>query len=96
MSWEPIIQKLADGQPVTIRPKGQSMTPKIRSGEQITIVPVGRHRLETGLIVLAKVKGNHYLHLITAIDGDRIQISNNHGHINGWTTRDRVYGIVTR
>lgn len=31
----------------------------------------------------------------TAIEGDRYQISNNHGHINGWTTRTKIYGIVT-
>ncbi|WP_329274292.1 hypothetical protein [Streptomyces sp. NBC_00691] len=23
----------------------------------------------------------------------RVQISNNRGHINGWTSRDRVFGI---
>ncbi len=46
-------------------------------------------------MVPAKVKGRHYLHLGSAIGGDRIQISNNHGYVNGWTYRNKIYGIVT-
>lgn len=72
------------------------MTPRIQSGQKVTISPVGKIPIEPGMIVLAKVKGRHYLHLVSATDIARVQISNNHGHINGWTTLDRVYGIVTK
>lgn len=70
------------------------MTPRIKSGQEVTISPVGDANLTVGMVVLSKVKGRHFLHLISAIDVDRVQISNNHGHVNGWTHRNRVYGIA--
>jgi hypothetical protein len=45
-------------------------------------------------IVLVKVRGTVYLHLIKAIQGRRYQIGNNRGHINGWVGRDAVYGVA--
>jgi hypothetical protein len=38
------------------------------------------------------VKGTFYLHLVKAINGDTYQIGNNRGHINGWTSRNCIYG----
>lgn len=70
------------------------MTPRIKSGQEVTINPVDPMTVAVGDVVLSKVKGRYWLHLISAIEHDRIQISNNHGHVNGWTTRDRVYGKV--
>src|SRR5438128_8306752 len=35
-------------------------------------------------IVLRKVKGFQYLHLIRAAQGKRFQIGNNRGRVNGW------------
>jgi len=35
-----------------------------------------------------------YLHLITALEKDSVQIGNNHGRINGWTPQSNVYGRV--
>ena len=45
-------------------------------------------------IVLCKVKGHIYLHKISAINGNRFQISNNHKHVNGWVSRNCLYGKV--
>jgi hypothetical protein len=45
-------------------------------------------------VVLCKVHGTYYLHLITAKDGQRFQISNNKGHVNGWTKT--IFGKVTK
>lgn len=42
---------------------------------------------------LVRVAGTLYLHRVTAIAGQRMQIGNNRGRINGWTTRDRVFGL---
>lgn len=95
MSWPRIVERLNSGEVVKINPKGQSMTPRILSGDAVEIWPVADHgALKVGDVVLAKVKGRYYLHLISAIDGDRIQISNNHGHVNGWTHISKVYGWV--
>ncbi len=98
MSWPNIIKKLQSGESVTINPKGQSMTPRIKSGEEVTIIPIDQliSPLKPQLIVLARVHGNVYLHKITAVNGDKIQISNNHGYVNGWTSRDKIYGFVVK
>jgi hypothetical protein len=52
-------------------------------------------RLEVGDIVLARVAGAVYLHLVSAVDPARrrVQISSNRGRVNGWTGYDRVFGI---
>jgi hypothetical protein len=50
--------------------------------------------LEVGDIVLARVAGAVYLHLVSALANGRVQISNNRGRVNGWTGPDRVFGIA--
>jgi hypothetical protein len=59
------------------------MSGKIESGQFVTVAPVGNHVLKIGGIVLCKVNGIPYLHLVKAISRDRIQIGNNKGRING-------------
>ena len=72
------------------------MTPKVVSGSRVDLAPIhDTTTLKRGDIVLARVKGNVYLHLISALDARRVQISNNQGRVNGWTSRDKVYGIAT-
>lgn len=96
MGWaDQHIAKLQAGQTAQFRPKGNSMTGKISSGQLVTVVPVGEQQLEVGMIVLCRVKGNQYLHLISAIANGRIQISNNKNFVNGWTSPASIYGIVT-
>lgn len=68
------------------------MTPRIEPKQEITLIPIDR--IQVGDIVLAKVNGRYFIHLITAIEGDRVQISNNHKHVNGWTHKARIYGRV--
>lgn len=91
MNLTRVLEDLADG-PVTFKTRGNSMTPRIRSGDIVTVTPVDSADVKKGDVVLARVRGRLYLHLISATEKDRVQISNNHGHVNGWTTRDRVYG----
>ena len=69
------------------------MVPLIRSRQLVTVAPVDTARLEVGDIVLARVTGTVYLHRVTAIAGQRVQIGNNRGRINGWTSRARVFGL---
>lgn len=91
------IEALKEGKQVKFRPHGSSMTPRIESGNLVTVDSVvDEFELDVGDIVLCKVRGKIYLHLISKIGEDgRYMISNNHGHDNGWTTRDKIYGIVT-
>ena len=75
------------------RPRGNSMIGKISSGDLCTVEPVTKQtELKVGDIVLCKVNGKQYLHLIKAIQEDRYQIGNNRGFINGWTSRNCIYG----
>jgi hypothetical protein len=97
MGWAAhYIEKLKQGETVSFRPRGSSMTGKIESGQLCTVVPVDPASLEVGDIVLCKVNGTEYLHLIKAIQGPRFQIGNNRGRINGWITARSIYGRCTR
>ena len=71
------------------------MVPLIRSRQQVVVVPVDPSKLEVGDIVLARVAGTVYLHLVSSVDParKRVQISNNRGRVNGWTSHERVFGI---
>lgn len=70
------------------------MTGKVNDGDLVTVVPVNEEtELKAGDIVLCRVSGSEYLHLIKAIGADgRFQIGNNKGGINGWTSRSSVFG----
>ena len=69
------------------------MRPRIRSGQLCTVAPLDDPgALQVGDVVLCKVKGSQYLHLIKAIQGGRFQIGNNRGHINGWIGAGAIYG----
>jgi len=90
------IQVLREGKPVTIQPRGHSMEPKISSGDRVTITPCDSKTLDRGDIVLVRVQGSDYLHLIKGIKAGQVLIGNNKGHINGWTSINNVFGKVTK
>jgi phage repressor protein C with HTH and peptisase S24 domain len=86
-------EQLEKGETVQFRPRGNSMAPKINSGDLITVSPeLGE--LKKGDIVLCKVGGRYYVHLVKAIRKGQYQIGNNRGGINGWTSR--IFGKVTK
>jgi hypothetical protein len=92
MGWATgYIAKLAAGETVQFRPRGQSMRGRVDSGQLCTVVPAPEE-LEVGDIVLCKVRGREYLHLIKARQGERYLIGNNRGKINGWVRRGAIYG----
>jgi len=97
MSWAtPYIQKLQAGETVKFRPRGNSMQPLIQSGQLVTLCPVNRE-LVVGDVVLCKVAGKQWLHLVSAVGSDgRYQISNNKGHVNGWCRADNVFGLLVQ
>ena len=89
--------RVAEGRTVEFRPTGSSIVPLIRSRQLVTVAPVNPTTVEVGDIVLVRVAGTTYLHLVSAVDAGRgrVQISNNRGRINGWTNHARLYGICT-
>ncbi len=97
MGWaSAYIEKLVRGEPVSFRPRGNSMAGKIESGQLCTLEPVDPGSLRVGDIVLCKVRGREYIHLVKAIDGQRFQIGNNRGRINGWVSGSSIFGRCIR
>ena len=99
MGWaSKYIEQLQCGEVVQFRPSGNSMTPRIKSKQLVTVEPLGDAALAVGDIVLCKVNGREFLHLIRSSrrDGDEIvyQIGNNKGFINGWTKA--VFGRLSK
>lgn len=72
------------------------MKGKIESGQLCTVAPVDCSTLAVGDIVLCKVRGNEYLHLVKAINGERFQIGNNRGLVNGWIGTNSIFGKCIR
>lgn len=96
MGWASrYIANLQNGQTVNFRPHGNSMQGKIESGDLVTVDPIRLENVQVGDIVLCKVNGFEYLHLVKSIAQDgALQIGNNKGRINGWTRS--VYGKCSK
>lgn len=88
------LEDLQRGAILITRERGNSMSPRIKSGQQHKLIPVTWEDVHVDDIVYCKVKGRFYTHLVKAIDPIKgCQIGNNKGKINGWTKN--VYGKVT-
>eukprot|EP01116_Phalansterium_solitarium_P012140 TRINITY_DN28162_c0_g1_i1.p1 TRINITY_DN28162_c0_g1~~TRINITY_DN28162_c0_g1_i1.p1 ORF type:complete len:131 (+),score=0.69 TRINITY_DN28162_c0_g1_i1:94-486(+) len=88
-------ERLKAGERVTFRLGGNSMTPRIKRGQRCAYEPVrSTSDIKVGDAVFCRVGHMTVTHLVTAIQGDRVQISNNHGYVNGWTSIDQIFGKV--
>lgn len=86
---------LDEGREVVIQPKGQSMLPFIRGGQD-SVRLRKPERLKVGDIVLAHFNGNYIIHRIYAIDGENITLMGD-GNLQGveFGTSSEVKGVVT-
>ena len=98
MGWATTyIKKLQKGKTVQFKPRGNSMTPDIKSGQLVEVVPIApSEEIEAEDIVLCKVNGNEYLHFIKKAAHCSFQIGNAHGRINGWINREHIYGKLSK
>jgi hypothetical protein len=98
MGWaRAYIEQLQRGHAVQFRPRGQSMRGRIESGQLCTVVPLAPDdAIAVGDIVLCRVRGADYLHLVRAIRGRQFQIGNNRGGINGWVGARQLFGRCIR
>lgn len=106
MGWaDNYIEKLKKGEEVSFRPRGNSMTPKIKSGQLVTLSPdISDLKGNDKDVVLCQVGQKQYLHFVRSIRrhcGKEVseyyniyQIVNARGWCNGFTTK--VYGKVIR
>ncbi|HML20766.1 MAG TPA: S24 family peptidase [Aggregatilinea sp.] len=96
MGWATYaIEALQRGETVTIRPHGDSMRGRVNDEDRVTLKPAHLEQLAVGDVILVRVRGNIYLHLIKARNGNRFLIGNNRGRINGWVGPNAVYGVAT-
>lgn len=97
MGWATAhIEKLLAGETVSFRPRGNSMVPRIRSGQLCTVEPVKLADVKEGDVVLCKVNGSQYLHLVSAARPGQLQISNAKKFVNGWVGPNSVFGRLVR
>ncbi len=90
------IAKLQAGETVQFRPRGHSMTGRVNDRALCTVAPVDGP-LDVDDVVLCRVNGAQYLHLVLAKRGaDEYQIGNNRGGVNGWINRRGIYGRLIR
>jgi phage repressor protein C with HTH and peptisase S24 domain len=89
-------EHLMSGETCYVTGYGNSMTPILQSGQSVIVEPVSEEtELKKKDIVLCKVNGHYYLHFIHSIkNGVSFLIGNNHGHMNGWISRSKIYGVV--
>jgi hypothetical protein len=94
MGWAAgYIAKLKTGESVTFRPRGRSMEPIIRDGQEVTVDPLKPDDvIAVGDVVLCKVNGNEYLHLVKHRESDKFLIGNNKGRVNGMIGLGSIYG----
>jgi hypothetical protein len=93
MGWAThYIAVLKTGETVQFRPRGSSMTGRVNSNQLVTVAPLGTELPAKNDIVLCKVNGNEYLHLVKAVNAGRYQIGNNRGGVNGWISVGQIYG----
>ena len=97
MGWvKDALCDLALGRETRVRPQGgRSMAGLIEPGQVVTLMPVQPGAVSVGDVVLVRWKGNHLLHLVKDIDGNRVLIGNNLGKINGWVPATDIVAKAT-
>lgn len=86
------IELLKKGKTVVMYPRGNSMVPRIKSGQRCVVAPLKDGEPVKNDVVLCKVNGNQYLHKVLAVRGNSFQIGNNKGRVNGWISRNSIFG----
>ena len=76
-----LLEKLREGKMVQLAPKGISMTPFIRGGQDKVLVRK-EEKVAVGDIVLVAFQGNMILHRVYAINGSRLTLMGD-GNLQG-------------
>jgi hypothetical protein len=96
MGWaSTAADELAAGREIVVRPRGGSMRGRVEDGQEVRLAPVDPKLLHVGDVVFVRWKRGYLLHLIKALEPERVLIGNNLGRINGWVDRNQVLGRLT-
>ena len=89
---------LRRGETVEVRPRGHSMSGRISDGDRVTLQPCRAENIAAGDIVLVRIQGRRYAHLVLhqvlEREPDRMLIGNNLSGVDGWVAAEDVYGRV--
>lgn len=76
------------------------MSPRIKSGELVTVEPCNPASIKKNDIVFCRVGLKYYVHLVQSVqqkmDGYRFQIGNLKGHTNGTISEQNIFGKITK
>lgn len=97
--WADVAFKaLRRGETIEVRPRGHPMTGRISDGDRVTLQPCRAEDIAAGDMVLARIAGRRYTHLVLhqvlEREQGRLLIGNNLGGVDGWVTAQDVYGRV--
>ncbi len=75
------------------------MTGRITDGDLVTLEPLLSRQLAPGDIVLVRVPGKRFshvvLHLILGVEENKFLIGSHQGRVDGWVVHADIYGIAT-
>lgn len=76
------------------------MQGQVNEGDLVTLEPCRAEDLAGGDVVLARITGRRYshlvLHLIHAREADKFLIGSKHGRLDGWVESENIFGKVTK
>lgn len=92
------LNRLQNGLSAEARPRGHSMTGRISDGDLVTLEPLLSRGLAPSDIVLVRVPGKRYshvvLHMVLAVKDDNFLIGSHQGRLDGWVNRTEIYGVA--
>jgi hypothetical protein len=89
-----VARRLAEGERDWFTAVGGSMRPAVRMVQRVALRPVVAGEPLAGRVALVEVGGRLWLHRVTAEEPGRVHVAGDNGMVNGWTSRDFVFGVV--
>ena len=89
-----VAQRLCEGERDWFTAVGGSMRPTVAAVQRVELRPVSAGEALAGRVVLVEVGGRLWLHRVTAEDAARVHVAGDNGMVNGWTSRDLVFGVL--
>lgn len=93
------VKRLQNGLFAEVRPPGHSMTGLVGEGDLVALKPFMSYELTPGDIVLVRVPGKRYshivLHMVLSVGHEQFLIGSHQGRTDGWVKRSAIFGIAS-